>query len=257
MKKLCLVVLAIFAAIPFCFAQQKTETARVVFFPFREAILASRIDGVVLENNLRLGQRFKQGDLLVKLDPTQYLIEIEKVKAQETESLALQRFAKDQLVVQEDLFKQNLASEIELKKAQLDVETAKTRLDAIRISLKDVQNQLSYCEIRAPFAGRLEEIATRSFETLRAGQPLMKIIDDSQLKAVMFVPVYLLKELKLGTEVTVTCTDTAMTLKGTVYEISPRADHRSGTIEIHVLVQNPEGKITAGMTGEFKYARAE
>ena len=255
MKKLLLAIFAIFAALPFCSAQDQMETVRVVFFPYREAILASRIDGVVLENNLRIGQRFNKGELLVKLDPTRYLTEIERAKALEAENIALQKFAQEALVVQEDLFKQNMGSELDFKKAKLDVETSAARLKATRINLKDAQDQLSYCEIRAPFSGRIEEIATRSFETLRAGQPLMKVIDDNQLKAAMFVPVDQLSKLKLGTEVAVTCTDTKQTIKGKVFEIAPRADHRSGTIEIHVLVPNENGTITAGMTGEYKYAR--
>lgn len=262
MKKLLLAVLASFALLPFCKADtaaDKMETTRVVFFPYREAILASRIDGVVLENKLRIGQQFKGGEILVKLDPTHYLIEIERVKAMINEQLILQNFAKEALAIQEDLYKQSMTSELEVKKAKLDVATSTARLKSTDVNLKDAMTQLSYCEIRAPFDGRIEEIITRSFETLKAGQPLMKIIDDNQLKATMFVPVSILDKLKLGTEVEVTCTDTkpALVMKGKVYEIATHADHRSNTIEIHVLVPNKDGKVTAGMIGEYKYARSE
>ncbi len=235
-------------------AVQKKQVVKVVFFPFREAILASRIDGVVLENNLRIGQRFKQGEVLVRLDDVRFRVELERVQALEKESIALCDFAKETLKAQEDMFKQAMISEIDFKKAKLDVETSAARLLAIRANLKEAQNQLSYCVISAPIAGRIEEIATRSFENLRAGQPLVRIIDDNLLKAVMFVPVSLLEQLKPGTDVDLFCTDTKKAIKGKVYEIAPRADHRSGTIEIHAVVDNRDGGITAGMTGEFSYA---
>ena len=260
MKKLFLAVMTAFTLLPFAqAADDHMETTRVVFFPYREAILSSRIDGIVLENKLIIGQKFKRGDLLVTLDPTHYQIEIERVNAAIAEQIILHKFAKDALVIQEDLYKQSMTSELEIKKAKLEVDTAEARIKATQVNLKDAQTQLSYCRILAPFDGRIEEINTRSFETLRAGQPLMKIIDDNQLKATMFVPVSMLDKLKPGTEVSVTCTDTkpALTLKGVVYEIATHADHRSNTIEIRVLVPNKDGKVTAGMIGEFKYARSE
>ena len=259
MKKLYLAILAVFTVLPFCHAdgEDNMETTRVVFFPYREAILSSRIDGVVQENKLFIGQKFKRGDLLVTLDPTQYQLEIERVNAAIAEQIILRDFAKEALAIQEDLYKQSMTSELEIKKAKLELNTAEARIKATQINLKDATTQLTYCKIHAPFDGRIEEIATRSFETLKAGQPL--IIDDNQLKATMFVPVSMLDEMKPGTEVTVTCTDTipVQTLKGVVYEIATHADHRSNTIEIRVLVPNKDGKVTAGMIGEFKYARSK
>ena len=51
MKKLFLAVMAAFTLLPFAqAADDHMETTRVVFFPYREAILSSRIDGIVLEN---------------------------------------------------------------------------------------------------------------------------------------------------------------------------------------------------------------
>ena len=36
---------------------------------------------------------------------------------------------------------------------------------------------------------------------------------------------------------------------GTVFVVSPRAVHRSGKIEIKALIDNSDGKLTAGLTG--------
>lgn len=261
MKKLYLVLFAAFTVLPLCHAEgdDNMETTRVVFFPYHEAILSSRIDGVVQKNELYVGQKFKCNELLVTLDPTQYQLEIERVNAAIAEQIILRDFAKEALAIQEDLYKQSMTSELEIKKAKLERDTAEARIKATQINLRDAQTQLTYCKIHAPFDGRIEEIMTRSFETLKAGQPLLKIIDDNQLKATMYVPISMLDELKPGTEVTVTCTDTTpvLTLKGKVYEIATHADHRSNTIEIRVLVPNHDGKVTAGMTGEFKYARSK
>lgn len=240
---------------------QDTEryAVKVVFFPYREAIIASRIDGVVLKNDLLLGHRFRAGDVLARLDDVRFKIEVERVEALEKEGLAQRDFAREALKNQENLFKQNVTSEIDLKKAQLDVEITAARLQAIRANLREVKNQLSYCVIRAPFAGRIEEIVTRNYETVRGGQPLMRIIDDNHLKAVMFAPVALLGSLKEGQEILIDVPAAdhgpGVLAKAAVYEIAPRADHRSGTIEVRALVDNSSGEITAGTTGVFYYAK--
>ncbi len=235
-------------------SMELSETVKVVFYPFREAIVASRIDGVVTMNNLLLGARFKAGEVLIRLDDTRFKVDVERVEALEREAVAQAEFAKEAYAIQQDLFKQNLGSEIELKKAKLDVETSAARLLAVRANLKEARNQLSYCNISVPFSGRIEEIAAREAETIRAAQPILRIIDDSKLKSVMYVPVHLLRDMKIGDELEFYVTDTGRTAKGKVYEISPRADHRSGTIEVRALIENKDGQITSGMTGEFKYA---
>ena len=106
---------------------------------------------------------------------------------------------------------------------------------------------LSYCTFKAPFAGRLEQMLCREFETVRAGQPVCRIIDDSSLLAVMNIaqgyPV------KPGDSVKLAFHDGKIVVTGKVREISPRADHRSGTVEIRALVDNFARTLSAGMVG--------
>ena len=40
-----------------------------------------------------------------------------------------------------------------------------------------------------------------------------------------------------------------MKVQGKIYEISPQADHRTGTVRIKILINNRDGKLRAGMTG--------
>ena len=49
--------------------------------------------------------------------------------------------------------------------------------------------------------------------------------------------------------------DNGNIVKGTVYEVAPQADHRSGTIRVRVLIKNQSGAIRPGMTGELINAK--
>lgn len=251
-----LAFLPLFAADPADADPFNGESVKVVFFPFREALIASRIDGVVLKNHFKIGERFKQGDQLVALDDIRFRIELARVEALLKESEAVASFAKTTLANQKDMYEQKMLSELEYKKAQLDVETSAARLLAVKANLKDVQNQLTYCVVSAPFPGRVEEILTRDYETVRGGQPLLRVIDDNRLKAVMFIPVSAMPLMTLGREISVQIPVLNRSAKAVIYEIAPRADHRSGTIEIRAAVDNPDGVFTAGMTGVLNHAQS-
>lgn len=95
----------------------------------------------------------------------------------------------------------------------------------------------------------MEKLLTREFETVRSGQPLISIIDDNQLLAVMNLPTAELPKIKIGIPVTFKVHENGKTVTGSVFEIAGRADHRSETIEIKVLIDNAEHHFSAGMSG--------
>ena len=118
-----------------------------------------------------------------------------------------------------------------------------------RINYADALLQLAFCTIKAPFDGTVEKHLTREFETVRNGQPLISIIDDNRLLGVMNLPTTWLPKIKIGIPVTFKVNETGSVVTGTVFEIAGRADHRSETIEIKVLLDNAGHRFSAGMSG--------
>ena len=54
---------------------------KVVLFPYREAILSTQIDGVVVKYNFRGGERFKKSDVLLKLDDKKYNNDLQRMRS--------------------------------------------------------------------------------------------------------------------------------------------------------------------------------
>lgn len=208
---------------------------RIVLFPYREAIISARIDGNLEKLPYKSGERFEKDAVLAELDKRRFEIEFKRAKEQFN-------YAKEILENEKELFAKNFSSDFNLKKAEYE-------FNAIGNLFAEAELNLSFCTIQAPFAGRMEEISTKEFETVRAGQPLFRIIDDSQLLAVMNIPVSELNKYPIGTEIMIDLPENKLTAKGKVYEIMPRADHRSSTIQIKAVVDNSESVYTAGMTG--------
>lgn len=214
-----------------------SEAVKAVLFPFREAVIAARAESTLLPYRFKLGEPFKAGEVLTALDDSRYALEVWRATEQAD-------FARAVFEDRKQLRAKNFTSDYELKKAEFDLSVAES-------SLADAKLNLSYCTVKAPFAGKLAEIRTQEYETVRPGQPLFRIIDDNRLLAVMNVPLNDAALTTVGNPVVVSVSGTDRKAKGTVYEVAPQADHRTGTVRIRVLIDNGDGKLRAGMTGEL------
>lgn len=213
------------------------EAVKAVLFPFREAVIAARAESTLLPYRFKLGEPFKAGEVLTALDDSRYVLEVRRATEQAD-------FARAVFEDKKQLRAKNFTSDYELKKAEFDLSVAES-------SLADAKLNLSYCIVKAPFAGKLAEIRTQEYETVRPGQPLFRIIDDNRLLAVMNVPLNDVALTTVGNPVVVSVSGMDRKAKGTVYEVAPQADHRTGTVRIRVLIDNGDGKLRAGMTGEL------
>ena len=214
------------------------ESIKAVLFPFREAEISSRVDSTLLVCKFRTGEKFKAQDVLIELDNVPAALQVRR------NTVHLQ-FARSTYLDKKELRSNNLTSDFELKKAEYEYQTAQTALDEAKL-------KYSYCRISAPFSGKIVEVLKQEHEIVKAGEPLLKIMDDSRLLAVLNFP---LKKIKpVGTEVTLKL-ENGMTIRGKIYEISPQANHRTGTLRIRVLIDNARGLLRAGMTGEVVNAQ--
>lgn len=209
------------------------NSVKAVLYPFREAEISSRVDSTLQVCKFRTGESFKEKDILIELDnvPAALLVRRNTVHLQ---------FAASSYQDKKDLRSNNLTSDFELKKAEFEYQTAQTALEEAKL-------KLAYCKITAPFSGKIVEILKQEHEIVKAGEPLLKIMDDSRLLAVLNFP---LKKIKPVGTVLKLKLENNMTVSGKIYEISPQANPRTGTLRIKVLIDNANGSLRAGMTGE-------
>ena len=228
-------------------AEPGERPVKVVLFPVREAEIVSRIDGTVRICALKMGDSFKKGDLIMKIDDSRHRIELARAEAKSADVRFQAKFAWETYLSYKKLFEENIQSHNELARRKAEADSLKAREQIAAADVKDAQLILGYCTFKAPFNGRLEQMLCREHETVRAGQPVFKIIDDSSLLAVMNIPQEL--AVSVGTSVKLAFRDGAVAVKGKICEISPRADHRSGTVEVKALVANSDRKLYSGMVG--------
>ena len=220
------------------FTLHAEDAVKAVLFPFRETVIASRVESTLQPYRFRIGELFKKDEIITTLDDADYALKLNEKKN-------LLEFSKAVYNDKKELREKNFASGFELQKAEFEFRMAEN-------AFREAELNLSRCRIKAPFTGKIVEILTREYETVRPGQQLFRIIDDTSLLALMNVP--LNRVSPAGSAVSLKL-DNGKTVKGTVYEVAPQADHRSGTLRLRVLIENKSGEIRPGMTGELIYAK--
>lgn len=222
---------------------------KVVLFPFREAVLSAQLEGIIVHQQYRVGERFKKEDVLVKLDDSKYRNDLIKAEAALREAELNTRFMEQKAKDNQRLYADGLQSDIELKRSLFEAELARERLKGAVAARVDAIRNLAFCTLKAPFNGTVETILAKNFETVKSSQPILGIIDDTSLLAVMNLPTNKLATTRRGQEITIKINETKQFVTGKVFEIAGRADHRSETFEVKVLLDNGKNQMKAGMSG--------
>lgn len=217
-----------------------TKDIKVVLFPFQETQIAARLDSVVMPYRFRVGEAFKKGETICFLDPSRYELEVQKIRNH-------YEFSKAVFEDKKKLHSNKFTSDYEFKKAEFDMNLA-------AISLAEAKLNLSFCTIAAPFDGKITEVITKEYELCRSGQVLVRILNDRFLLATANVPMHEKNLSQIGHSIAIKLLD-GTSVSGTVYEVSPQADHRSETVRIKILIDNRNRNITSGTTGILHYGK--
>jgi HlyD family secretion protein len=188
----------------------------------RESLDASK---KLLDNREQL---FKEGALARKLvDEAQ--VAYAQAKAQYDTALqhmqALQSVGKDE----------------QIRSAAGQVEAARGRYDA-------TQAQVTYSEIRSPFAGVVTDRPLYPGELATTGAPLMTVMDVSKIVARINMAQDQAKDVAVGNEATMTPSGGDMPVTGKVIVVSPASDPNSTTVQVWVQADNPGERFRAGQS---------
>jgi len=122
---------------------------------FNTANIKSRVDGQIMQVNVKEGQNVKQGELLVVIDPRPFQVQMEQMQAQLFKDQATLRDAKLNLDRYTALIPSGSIAQqqVDTQKATVDQLEGQGRTDQAQVD--NARLQITYCHITAPFAGRI------------------------------------------------------------------------------------------------------
>lgn len=216
--------------------KSETDTIRVIIDPELKTQLSAQVMTPVEKINKRMGDSFVKGEVLIHLDDDIFQGNLLKAKA------ALEK-AETELAAKQHLYKDNNTSLFDLKEAEAAAATAKAELIV-------AQKNLQSSTIIAPYDGKVVDLGIEEHELPQQGKNLIELVEDKTLLAKMLVPSSHYKDLKIGKEITIDIKETGQKIKAKISRIGAVIDPSSSTIRVEAAIDNSDGKLRAGMSGE-------
>jgi RND family efflux transporter MFP subunit len=174
------------------------------------------------------GQFVKKGQLLLKLDDAIMRQSVVAAR-QQLEGIRTQLgFAKSIYQRQKNLWDQGIGTEVQLITAKTNVESLENQLKASGEQVKVAQEQLNTANVVSDVSGIADLVNVRVGEIFSGmnsqGQPQIKIVNTSNLKAVASIPENYISRVQRGTPVVISVPDLNRRINSTISLLSQSID---------------------------------
>ncbi len=214
-----------------------SETATLVVSPGNTDIVARKLTEVHVSE----GSSVSRDQILFEFDKELFEYSV----AERRSALAK---AETDLKAFRELFAKKATSELELRTAELQVESA-------RLKLAMAENDLRDCEIKSPIDGVADRVSVTRGIQLNNATSLVVIHKLDPIHVEMDYPIERLDSLQEGQEADVVLDSFPdETFRGKVIRIAPVASTRTRVLPVIVEVANPGNRIKGGITGFVRIA---
>jgi membrane fusion protein (multidrug efflux system) len=161
-----------------------------------------QVRGIVTEAVVKVGQRVKKGDLLIKIDPRAYQHIVDRAEAKLKNARVKQDTIKKELVRIKGLVEKKLATTSKLYGLSVARDLAEGSVEEAEAELKTAKLNLSYTVIKSPIDGFISEINTDAGNFLgQSNEPALVVLEYNPIKVIAGVePELALKLYKLRLE---------------------------------------------------------
>lgn len=198
------------------------------------AYISPEINGQIKQIAVKQGTRVKKGDLILKLNTDLTEKSIEEIET--NLELAKRIFNK-----QENLWKQNIGSELQYLEAKNAMESLKARLATL-------QKQMEMAYVKAPFNGIIDDISVKEGELASPGMPLVHLINLSGMKVSASISEAYLGSINKSDIVELRFPSYPdMIIKAGVTRLGEVIDPKTRTFTLDVELKNPGERLKPNM----------
>lgn len=219
----------------------------------KSANISTRMMGYVDKIHVQVGAKIRKGQLLLSVNNADISAKLAQVNAGITEATAAFTNAEKDYNRFTTLFQENSASQKELDDITANYNMSKARLESAKQMKNEVNAQMGYANIRAPFSGVVTNKFINAGDMANPGMPLLEIESPGKYQVLAMVPESEILEIKNNTEVTVQIKALHQTLKAKVTEVSSSSKNTGGQYLVKVILDKTDAKILSGMFSTVQF----
>jgi membrane fusion protein (multidrug efflux system) len=191
--------------------------------PDKQADILARVSGVVQQIVAEEGDRVTKGQVLLHVEDDEYRHRTTMAKVDlEKQQARLDRAEK--------IYSQGLSSAEDYDAIRTDSASAKAALELAKL-------ELSYTNVRAPFAGHVVRRLVDQGQTVSNGTALFSLADMHRLLARVYIPAKEFRSIRPDQPVELVVSSSGDRLEGRIDLVNPLVDPKSGTIKVTVEVR--------------------
>ncbi|HWL92939.1 MAG TPA: efflux RND transporter periplasmic adaptor subunit [Phycisphaerae bacterium] len=229
-----------------------------------------RVGGFLESVEFEPGRDVKEGDLLFKIDNRLYQAEVDEARAQLTRTQATLNQADIELTRLEDLFKRQVAAQIEYDRAVNTQAEARAEVAAADAALKAAQLNLEWTRVTAPISGRVSRNLVDRGNLVRGGlgeatllttivrrDPIYAYLDIDERTVLEVQKAIRQGEMESYREGEVPAylglaTESDFPHKGHIDFVENRVDPNTGTLRVRAVFPNPEMVLFPGLFARIR-----
>lgn len=212
--------------------------------PIERIDIRSRLEGELLNVNVREGQRVGAGAVLAVFESGEEEGARASAEADRIAARSELSTAQWELEQSRELFKEGAIPERDLRSAEQQVAGARARLAAAEARLRTAARGFSDTRVVAPVAGVIEQRNVSPGEHVTRGAALFTLVRNDVLELAAAVPAAQASELQVGQTIRFNAANRAVI--GRVARISPTVDPSSRAVTIYVQIPNRDGALRGG-----------
>ena len=231
----------------------------------RTATLSAKIQGKVTEVDFEEGQKVKAGDIVAKLDDSNYLAALRQFQAQARQAKAAMDNNAPIYTRYQRLKTEGAISTDALENQRTIYDNARTQYDVAVAAVALAQANMADTVVRAPFDGivtvkvaQVGEVVAPSAQSggsTRSG--IMTIVDMNSLEVQVDVSENYIERVEAGAAATIHLDAyPELEIPGSVIAIIPTADQSKGTVAVRVRITKKDSRILPQMAARVSFMTA-
>lgn len=219
-----------------------------------ETFLSFRVSGEIVELLARVGLSVARNDVLARLDPTDFRLQVKEAEAAMAQAKARLSQAKADYERARMLYETDNISRAELDNARAAYNSFRAQVSAAGERVALAEQHLAYTTLSSPIDGLVADVPVENHQSVQAGMPVALLTTPGALRFEMGVPDYLVRDLQMGAPAKVS------------FESLPHVSLAARVIEVGVLsaqlsifpvtleLEEKDPRIFPGMIGEASLA---
>ena len=223
----------------------------------RQTVIATQVSGAIVELPLNVGDSFRAGALLVRMDARAANQEATASRAQVDAARAALGLAAKEYERQKQLFAKAYISAAQLERAESQFKSASAQANAQIAQAGAVQTQSGFYVLNAPYAGVVAERPVSLGDMAMPGRALMTIYDPTSLRVTASLPQDRVANLVAGQIVKIEIPSLAQSqrwITASKVSILPVADAATHTVQIRMDLPASAKGLIPGMFARVNFS---